>query len=192
MMSISIKQWFVVDHLTTFVSHTILFTLSKELLQFDIFSTFDFLRFAEDKAFLSYISDAFLFILFLYGIINLKINDPIEKKRISNCRKLGITPEVPKSKENAKDRNKRSDSIRLKIKRKLNKLNIDINLIPDELPLINDEHFNKAMVCSRSFELSECHIGFYLHYQRNFCNLIYSPHLNFYVLQRTKHFFIYI
>ena len=101
-----------------------------------------------------------------------KINDPIEEKRISNCRKLGITPEVPKSKENAKDRNKRFDSIRLKIKRKLNKLNIDIHLIPDELPLINDEHFNKAMVCSRSFELSE------INYNISVCTICKERRLN--------------
>ena len=73
----------------------------------------------------------------------------------TKCRKLGLTYDPPVENETPDEYKKRCLKNYNKIKYKLNKLNINFETIPDPPPFADDEHFNKAVNCIRSFELQE-------------------------------------
>ncbi|VDI81681.1 Hypothetical predicted protein [Mytilus galloprovincialis] len=90
----------------------------------------------------------------------------------TKCRKLGLTYDAPVENETPNEYKKRCVKNYNKIKYKLNKLNINFETIPDPPPFADDEHFNKAVNCIRSFELQE------MSYTIDVCSVCFERKIN--------------
>ncbi|CAG2201823.1 unnamed protein product [Mytilus edulis] len=90
----------------------------------------------------------------------------------TKCRKLGLTYDPPVENETPDEYKKRCLKNYNKIKYKLNKLNINFETIPDPPPFADDEHFNKAVNCIRSFELQE------MSYTIDVCSVCFERKIN--------------
>ncbi|CAC5397333.1 unnamed protein product [Mytilus coruscus] len=90
----------------------------------------------------------------------------------TKCRKLGLTYDPPVENETRDEYKKRCLKSYNKIKYKLNKLNINFETIPDPPLFADDEQFNKAVNCIRSFELQE------ISYTIDVCSVCYERKIN--------------
>ncbi|KAK3093512.1 hypothetical protein FSP39_016633 [Pinctada imbricata] len=95
-------------------------------------------------------------------------SDPI----FLNCRKLGVQYEKGNENETKSEKNKRNRRNSYKIKKQLQNVGLSLDEIPEPPPLHNDEQFNKAMDCIRSFELKQ------MSYNWNTCSVCHEMRID--------------